>query len=43
MLFAAAAALAAAWLTLAVKDRQVLAGAAYCLAATLALVGLASS
>ncbi len=43
MIFFAAGALAAAWLTLAATDRQVLSGVAYCLAATLALVGLTAT
>ena len=43
MIFVAAGALGAAWLALAARNRQALSALAYCLAATLALVGLTST
>ena len=42
MLFFAAGAMGAAWLALAARNRQVLSGLAYCVAATHALIGLTS-
>ena len=43
MIFVAAGAMGAAWLALAARNRQLLSGLAYCLAATLAMIGLTSA